>query len=205
MVSRMPRPNAPLLRSAIALAGVLALAGCTTADDAPGATEPPAASGTPAPDETSAPTPEPSEEPLPFEAACAELITLDQMYEFNPNFGEAPGYAPESEAVASVAEAQGTVCGWSNQTSGELIELGVATLPENAYAAMVGQAAVDSNAVPTYGTPPEVEGFFSQSGGIGQAQVFADGYWIVLESVDFLEPGDAEQLVSAVRGNLATR
>jgi hypothetical protein len=205
MVSRMPRPNVPLLRPAIALAAVLALAACTTPDDAPGATEAPAASGTPAPDGTAAPTPEPTEEPLPFEAACADLVTLDQMYEFNPNFGEAPGYVPESDAVASVAEAEGTVCGWSNQTSGELIELGVATLPENAYSAQVGQAAVDSNAVPTYGTPPEVEGFFSQSGGVGQAQVFADGYWIVLESIDFLEPGDAEQLVSAVRGNLAAR
>jgi hypothetical protein len=205
MVSRMPRPNLPLLRPAIALAAVLALAGCTTADGAPGATEEPAASGTPAPDGTAEPTPEPTEEPLPFEAACTDLVTLDQMYAFNPNFGEAPDYAPGSDAVASVAEAQGTVCGWSNQTSGELIELGVATLPEGAYAAQVGRAAVDSNAVPTYGTPPEVEGFFSQSGGVGQAQVFADGYWIVLESVDFLEPGDAEQLVSAVRGNLAAR
>lgn len=205
MVSRMLRPNAPLLRPAIALAAVLALAGCTTADEAPGTTQPPAASGTPAPEGTAEPTPEPTEEPLPFEAACADLLTLEQMYAFNPNFGEAPGYAPESDAVASVAEAQGTVCGWSNQTSGDLVELGVATLPENAYAAQVGRAAVDSNAVPTYGTPPEVEGFFSQSGGVGQAQVFADGYWIVLESVEFLEPGDAEQLLSAVRGNLAAR
>ena len=202
MVSRMPRPNTPLLRPAAALAAVLALAGCTASGDAPDATQPPAASGTPAPAETPQPAPEPTEEPLPFEAACADLITLDQMYEFNPNFGEAPGYEPESDAVAAVAEAQGTACGWSNQTNGDLIELGVATLPENAYAAQVGRAAVDSTAVPTYGTPPEVEGFFSQSGGVGTAQVFTGGYWIVLESREFFEPGDAEQLVSVVRGNL---
>lgn len=201
----MPRPNTPLLRPAVALAAVLALAGCTSPGDAPDSTQPPAASGTPAPTGTAEPTPEPTEEPLPFEVACTDLVTLEQMYAFNPNFGEAPGYAPESDAVTVVGDAQGTVCGWSNQTSGELIELGVATLPENAYAAQVGRAAVDSNAVPTYGTPPEVEGFFSQSGGVGQAQVFADGYWIVLESTAFFEPGDAEQLVSAVRGNLAGR
>ncbi|MEI5582677.1 MULTISPECIES: iron ABC transporter ATP-binding protein [unclassified Agromyces] len=201
----MPRPNAPLLRPALALAVVLALAGCTTPDAGPDATEPPAASGTAAPTDTAAPTPEPTEEPLPFEAACADLITLDQMYEFNPNFGDAPGYEPESDAVSAVAEARGTVCGWSNQTSGDLIELGVATLPDNAYAAQVGRAAVDSTAVPTYGTPPDVEGFFSQSGGLGRAQVFAGGYWIVLESREFFEPGDAEQLVSAVRANLAGR
>jgi hypothetical protein len=201
----MPRPNAPLLRPAVALAAVLALAGCTTTDGGPGATEPPAASGTPAPTETAAPTPEPTEEPLPFEAACTDLITLDQMYEFNPNFGEAPDYEPESDAVASVADAEGTVCGWSNQTNGDLVELGVATLPENAYATQVGRAAVDSTAVPTYGTPPEVEGFFSQSGGLGRAQVFADGHWVVLESREFFEPGDAEQLVAFVLGNLAAR
>lgn len=201
----MPRPNTPLLRPAVALAAVLALAGCTTPGDAPDATQPPAASGTPAPAGTPAPTPEPTEEPLPFDAACSDLLTLEEMYAFNPNFGEAPGYAPESDAVTAVADAEGTACGWSNQTSGELIELGVATLPENAYAAQVGRAAVESNAVPTYGTPPEVEGFFNQSGGVGQAQVFADGYWIVLESPAFFEPGDAEQLVSAVRSNLAGR
>ena len=201
----MPRPNTPLLRPAVALAAVLALAGCTATGDAPDATQQPAASGTPAPAESPQSTPEPTEEPLPFDAACSDLITLEDMYAFNPNFGEAPGYAPESDAVVAVADAQGTACGWSNQTSGELIELGVATLPERAYAAQVGRAAVDSNAVPTYGTPPEVEGFFSQSGGTGQAQVFADGYWIVLESPALFEPGDAEQLVSSVRGHLAGR
>ncbi|MGR2753183.1 iron ABC transporter ATP-binding protein [Agromyces arachidis] len=202
----MPRPNLPLLRSAVAVSAALLLVGCTVSDDASGSTGTPAASGTPAP---TAPqgseAPEPSEEPVPFEASCTDLITLDQLYEFNPNYGEAPGYEPQSAAVAEVAEAQGTVCGWSNQTSGELIELGVATLPEQAYATQVGRAAVDSSAVPTYGTPPEVEGFFSQSDGVGRAQVFADGYWIVLESGAFFEPGDAEQLLSAVRGNLAAR
>ncbi|KZE90113.1 hypothetical protein AVP42_03063 [Agromyces sp. NDB4Y10] len=200
----MPRPNTQLRRSAVALAAVLALAGCTT-PDAPSATETPTSSGTPAPSGSAAPTPAPTEEPLPFEAVCADLITLDQMYEFNPNFGEAPGFEPESDDLVAVADAQGTVCGWSNQTSGDLIGLGVATLPGNAFAAQVGRAAVDSTAVPTYGTPPEVEGFFSQSGGVGRAQVFADGYWIVLESPEFLEPGDAEPLVTAVRGNLAAR
>lgn len=201
----MSRPIVTLLRPAVALAAVLALAGCTGPDDGPSATETPAASGTPAPDGTAAPTPEPSEEPVPFEAACDDLITLDQMYEFNPNFGTAPGYEPDSTTIAAVAEAEGTVCGWSNQTSGELVELGVATLPPNAFSAQVGRAAVDSNAVPTYGTPPEVEGFFTQSAGVGQAQVFTGDHWIVLESVDFLEPGDAEELVSAVRANLAGR
>ncbi len=66
----------------------------------------------------------------------------------------------------------------------------------------MGRAAVDSNAVPTYGTPPAVEGFFRQSGGVGQAQVFSDGYWIVIESPVLFEPGDAQGLVADVLANV---
>ena len=55
-----------------------------------------------------------------------------------------------------------------------------------------------SKPVPTYGTPPEVEGYFAQAGGTGEAQVFPGPYWIVVDSVALFEPGDAQQLVAAV-------
>ena len=61
---------------------------------------------------------------------------------------------------------------------------------------------MSSNAVPTYGTPPDVEGFFLLSGGVGQAQVFTGEYWVVVESESMFEPGDAQQLVASVLENL---
>ena len=58
------------------------------------------------------------------------------------------------------------------------------TLKQNAAATM--------NAVPTYGTPPAVDGFFSQSQDTGTVQVFTEsGYWLVARSTAFFEPGDA--------------
>ncbi|GGI47765.1 hypothetical protein BCL57_002477 [Agromyces flavus] len=203
----MPRPNTPATRLAAvalaALATTAALSGCTPGS-APGATDVPTASATPSPgaSATAVPTPEPTEEPIAFEIACDALLTPDQVYEFNPNFGTAPDYAPSDGAVREVVDAEGTACGWSNQTSGEVIEVGVATLPPTAFDLHVGQAAMSSNPVPTYGTPPDVEGFFLLSGGVGQAQVFTGEQWIVVQSEVLVEPGDAQQLVAAVLANL---
>jgi hypothetical protein len=204
----MPRPN-PLLHRAVAVALTAAstailLAGCTLPGAAPAPSDGPAASGTESPGGSEAPvaTPEPTEEPIPFEIACDALLTADQVYAFNPNFGTAPGYEPEARGVEQVVDAQGTACGWSNQTSGEVVEVGVATLPERAFELQVGQAAMSSNAVPTYGTPPDVEGFFLLSGGVGQAQVFTGDYWVVVESEALFEPGDAQQLVASILANL---
>ena len=57
--------------------------------------------------------------------------------------------------------------------------------------------------VPTYGTPPDVEGFFlTRAGSSGEAQVFHGPYWIVIDSAALFEPGDAQQLVAAVLANL---
>ncbi|WP_353815474.1 iron ABC transporter ATP-binding protein [Agromyces sp. SYSU T00266] len=208
----MPRPNAhrPRLRpvvlaAASATALALALSACTDPAASPAETSaPPAASGTAAATAPAEPTiePEPTEEPIPFEVACEEILTADQVYAFNPNYGTAPDYAPSAATITDVVDASGTACGWSNQTSGEVIEVGVASLPEHAYELQVGDAAMRSNPVPTYGTPPEVEGFFRQSGGVGQAQVFADGYWIVVESPVLFEPGDAQGLVADVIANV---
>jgi hypothetical protein len=144
----------------------------------------------------------PTEEPTPFAIACDELVTNDQMYAFNPNFGADPGYAPKAAGITAVVDESGTACGWLNQTSGDVIEIGVATLPPGALEQHKNEAALGSNVVPTYGTPPDIEGYFRQVAGTGEAQVFRGAYWIVIDSVALFEPGDAQQLVTAVLGNL---
>ncbi len=56
--------------------------------------------------------------------------------------------------------------------------------------------------VPTYGTPPAIEGFFVSTGEVGEAQVFTPKYWVALSSPVFFEPGDAQQLVATVVSHL---
>ncbi|WP_308799722.1 iron ABC transporter ATP-binding protein [Agromyces silvae] len=194
--------RAALIWIALGASTAALLAGC-----APGEAEP-TASPSPTSSATSAPTPEPTEttEPdenaTPFTIDCDALLTLDQLYVFNPNFGVDPSYEPDSATISEVVAQGGTACGYLNQTSGDHLQIAVATPTPAAIESLAGAAASQSTPVPTYGTPPEVEGYFAQSGNEGQVQVFSGPYWVVIESSLLYEPGDAEQLVTDVRGNL---
>lgn len=203
---RLPRLRSTGLALVVA-ASALVLAGC--AEPAPGA-EGPSATATEAPGDPGEPgepgepgaSEAPAEEPTPFQIACEELLTADDLYAYNPNVGTAPEYEPAAAGVLGVAEEEGTTCGLLNQTSGSLIEVGVATPPAGALEARKNDAALGSKPVPTYGTPPEVEGYFTVSGGHGAAQLFSGPYWIVVDSVEFVEPGDAQVLVASILQNL---
>ncbi|MCM3656627.1 DUF3558 family protein [Agromyces mediolanus] len=196
---RSPRAVSALL---VALTATAALAGCASESPAPSgspSSAPTATTGAP----SESPTPTPSETPTPFAADCDTLITPEQIYAFNPNFGLQDGFEPTSADVTATVDAGGTACGWLNQTSGDPIQLGVATPTPSVLESARNQAASSSNAVPTYGTPPAVEGYFRQSGNTGEAQIFTEsGYWVVIESSALFEPGDAQQLVEAVLSNL---
>ena len=202
----MPRPTQPLrTRSAglalLAAASVALLAGCAPEAALPTDTPAPtAAPGSP----TAAPEPTETSEPaIPFEISCEQLVTADQLYAFNPNFGTDPDYEPAAaNVVALVEDDAGTACGYLNQSSGEVIEVAVATPTEASGEARRNNAALSAKPVPTYGTPPDVEGYFVLAGGTGEAQVFHGPYWIVVDSAALFEPGDAQQLIAAVIANL---
>lgn len=203
----MPRPPRPLRTRSVGLAVIVAasvalLSGCTP--ETPEATETAAPTTPPTAAPTAAPEPTESAEPaIPFSVECDALLTPDQLYAFNPNFGAAPDYEPAAASVViAVEEDEGTACGYLNQTSGELIEVAVATPTEQAGETRRNDAALTSKPVPTFGTPPDVEGYFLHAGGAGEAQVFHGPYWVVIDSTALFEPGDAEQLVSAVLANL---
>ncbi|MDJ0349484.1 iron ABC transporter ATP-binding protein [Cryobacterium sp. PH29-G1] len=202
-------------RTSLVLAGgaifALALTGCS-AGDAPesssSATATSGASAEPTDDAaaTSSPTPTPTPEATgaPIAQTCDDLLTLQNVYDFNPNYGTAPKYSPTAGSLAETAETyNGLTCGWSNQTSGELIEVSVVAPNDVLMTRLEQKADVDSQAVPTYGTPPAVDGFFTYAGGSGQAQVFTGTYWITMSSPAFYnEPGAAEGLMSAVLSHL---
>ena len=201
-------------RAGLLLAGgalfALLLAGCSgvgeptptnSAIATSGASADPTTSAEPASSPTPTPTPEATGSPIT--QICGDLLTLQDVYDFNPNYGSAPDYSPTADGLAATAAAHnGLTCGWSNQTSGELIEVSVVAPNDVLMASLKQQADADSQAVPTYGTPPTVDGFFTYSGGSGQAQVFTGTYWITLSTPAFSEPGDAEGLLSVILAHL---
>jgi len=185
----------PLAIAALALA---ALSGCVP-------TPSPTASGTPSASPSDTPSAPPTPSPTasvvstPITIGCNTLITPDDMYAFNPNFGLIDNWTPKSGSAAATAKSeQGIACRWQNQTSGDTIDVSVAHLDAASIESLKNAAVEKSTMVPTYGD----EAYFSTSGGAGTAIVFQGNYWLVATSVAFLEPGDPADLITAALGSL---
>lgn len=180
-------PRRPFLLAAPLL--VLALAGCVdapTVDETPtaGYTPPPSASPTP----TASATPDATSEPVTL--GCEDLVTADQMYEYNINFGLIDGWAPSPGTLAGDAvEAQGIACRWQNQSSGATIDVSVAHLLGARLEEVRASAQSSSTATDGYG----IEGYFAAGGGIAQA--FSGEYWVTVQSTTFFGPEDAAPLM----------
>ena len=135
----------------------------------------------------------------PVTIGCDTLISLQEMYDFNPNFSAKADYSPAAGSLgAEAVQHKGIACAWINQTSGELIEISVASPGETVLTAMKNELVTTSNPVPT----SEVEGYFIVESGVGTAQAFDDPYWIVATSSLFFEPGDVAPLLTAAIANL---
>ena len=187
---------------------LLALVGCSAGSE-PATSESPSATSsagaTDAPTESATPSATPSPTPTPAGTTvtldCDEVLTPDDVYAFNPNYGTAPDYSPEPGSnVATAVEYDGLACAIMNQTSGDIISIGIAAPNEVLRNQMYDAAVAQSQPVPTYGDAPAVEGFFSQAN--GEAQIFTDTYWVTMQSVDFIEPGDSQGLMAAVISHL---
>ncbi len=197
--SRRLRAGLVLVTGTLAIA---ALTGCSpAATPAASGSSTPSASASATPSETPTPTPTPTPAGAAVALSCGELLTLDDVYAFNPNYGTAPGFTATSENAKTAVSYQGIACGLLNQSSGEMVEISVALPNPVLMISLTDQAIAGSNPVPTYGSAP-VSGFFKNKGGAGEAQVFTDKYWVTLSSPVFGEPGDAERLMSAALSHL---
>ncbi|CAM5526148.1 iron ABC transporter ATP-binding protein [Leifsonia shinshuensis] len=200
----MQQHTARTLAALAIAAAAVTLVGCTSAAK-PGTTSSSSAQaggsqGGPA--ATPTPTPTATVPPTPVTLTCDQVLTADQVYAYNPNFSKDPGYAPTAGTLEKqVADWQGVTCAWKNQTSGDVVQIAIAMPPSDKLEGLKNTAITVAQPVPTYGTPPQVEGYF-KPGTAGQVQVFRGKYWVVAESTAFFEPGDAAPVMQSVLGNL---
>jgi len=131
-----------------------------------------------------------------MQVSCDDLISAQDMYDYNSNFSLTDDYSPAagSDAATIVNDYQGVACRWVNDSSGEKIDIAVASLQDYTLTDLKNGLINSSTSVPTY----DVEGYFTTVKKIGQADAFSDPYWISADSDYFLEPGDASPLIADV-------
>lgn len=133
-------------------------------------------------------TPEPVDSGIPVSLTCDQLISAQQMYEFNPNFSLDDSWTPSSTSRAAFAiDYQGIACSWVNDSSGERITVSVVHLRSDSIAASKADRAA-AGAVAPYG-------YFTVDGKVGEADAFSGDFWVMADSKTFFESGDAAQLV----------
>ncbi|GAA4180641.1 iron ABC transporter ATP-binding protein [Gryllotalpicola koreensis] len=199
------------LTTALAAAAVTAtlLAGCAPASSTTKDTSKPGSSSSAAPTDTdtsaASPTPTPTPTPTPVTLQQGQIWTAQQVYDFNPNFSPDPNYKlADGSAAAKLVQLSGVSFGWVNQTSGDTIEVAVAhPSAENVDQFSGAVASSGAQQVPIDGAPAGTVSYFTVADGVGTLQIFTDnGYWVVVDSKTFLEPGDSYQIASDVMGNL---
>lgn len=144
---------------------------------------------------TATATPGPETEAVPF--GCPDILSPQSVYDYNPNVGLLQDFAPEAGTLAGQAVAlEGIACRLVNQTSGATIDVGVVRFTEAAYPAKLSSVAASSSQTGAF------DGFFDMTADGGAAQAFSSPYWITIVSGDFVEAGDAAQLVEAVEAGI---
>jgi hypothetical protein len=176
---------------------LILLAGCVPTPDPSSSTAVPATEE-PGPFVSKTPTPGPSVAPdpaaIPFDIDCGDLVTAQQMYDYNPNFSLVNDFTPDAGTTAAAAiAAKGTACRWINQTSGETIDISAAQLNDKALATAKSNAEASSDSSGAWGS----ESYFGVSGGVGTAEAFSGAYWVTASSAGFLEPADVGSLIDA--------
>ncbi len=206
-----PRPRRALraLAGRVAVAGILAagglmLAGC---QGSPAPATSPSASGrsttSSAPSSTPRPTSTATPAPTPVTLTCDRLLDSDQLTRLVPRLVPAPGFTPQKGSNAARAvDRAGVACGYTNPSTGDTVAVSVARPAASELTALKNRAVTRSHVVPTYGVPPKVMGYFTVEGGEGVAEAFAGDYWVVAASKDFIEPGDAGQVIADALANL---
>jgi hypothetical protein len=184
---------------AITVGVAVGLTGClqstSALPDGTATTPTPSASATAAPTTTSVPTADPGTPK--FTEACDILLTSAQVYAYNPNFVADSAYAAQRGTIpGAIAADSGQTCGWVNETSGDKIEVAVATPLAPALAA-AKSAASSGKPISAAGQ----QGYFAVKDGVGSAQFFIGSLWLDISSVDFATAGDAEAIYPTVVQN----
>ena len=181
----------------------LLLTACSTPSgqttDTPGGHATSTAKASSGPDAETTPTPTAT----PITLTCDQLLTQTQLSAMVPVIVPQSGFSPDQGSAAEQAVSfSGVACGYTNPNTHHTVAVAVARPADPDLTDLKNKAITDSNVVPTYGVPPKVMGYFRVDGSTGVAEAFTGGYWIVAESADYIEPGDAGQVIAAVLSNL---
>ena len=191
----------------ISAVSLLALTGCNSLNPSSSSSSPTSSS---TPDHIAEAIPTPStpapvlDDSNPIYKACSDLISIEALYDFNPNYSYDASQGPSSGSLGEKAKSKdGVFCSYVNLSNGDRIDVAAAQISASSLSDWTKRITESSRPTDAYGNAPETLGFFSRSNNEGVSQAIQGNKWVAISSTTFFEAGDASSLMSQVLHSLA--
>ena len=203
---RTPRSAGSIIVVATFVVGsALALTGCSALDVWNGPAPTATAMSTAAAESSQTPTPQlPSSTPtavpaqfLPVGLGCAQLLPDSFVFEISPNFARQGDYTPDSGSTSGfIAANQGVACRIMSLSGGDHIDVAVASMDAKGMTELSDKFSSTQSRINDFGG--NVQGFFTNAGGVGETNALSSKYWVVVSSPLFTQSQDAVPIVEQV-------
>lgn len=200
------RPHIPnLLGSALTAALALSLTACA---GIPGGATTSSTDTTSVPSSsellTSTATANPIAKTYPVGKTCEDVMSLQALYDFNPNFTyDATLSTSSSTHAAKIVSIEGISCAYLNLSSGSKIFLSIAKLDATGLSILKEQLSTEGAKEDTSVSPPVDVSFFSVTDGVGTQDILTNEYWVSVSSASFISPEDTAHFLKSVLASLS--
>ena len=131
--------------------------------------------------------------------SCDEVISTENLYLFNPNFSYEPDANPKTGSIGEFAKtSNGVFCSYINLSSGDRIEISVQNSSTSETIFLQDELKKGYLATDTYGTGPNILGYFARNKEIGTALIITPMQLISVSSSIFTSPEDPIKLVALI-------
>jgi hypothetical protein len=131
-------------------------------------------------------------------------MSLQALYDFNPNFAYDASQSPASSSQAEkIIAIEGISCTYLNLSSGSQIVLALAKLDEAGIATLEKKLSAEGGEKVTSVSSPIIASFFSVSDGVGTQDILTNEYWISVSSDSFIAPEDTAHFLEPVLASLS--
>lgn len=190
------------------LVGALALSACA-AGPQESASPSPAQASTASQKATNTPQETASASPTAFalkaeptDKTCESVLSLQSLYDFDPNLALTPGGTPAAGSLAqSQSQLGGITCTLTNLSSQQEVLVTLVKLDQASADHQKSEIAA-STGNNSYQVAKDVPGSFQEAGGIGTAQFVSGKYWISLTSASYKIGVEASPLSYVIWNNL---
>jgi hypothetical protein len=135
---------------------------------------------------------------------CEDAMSLQALYDFNPNFAYDASLSPSSSSQAEkIVSIEGITCTYLNLSSGSQIVLSLAKLDEAGIATLEKKLSAEGGEKATSVSSPIIASFFSVSDGVGTQDILTNEYWISVSSDSFIAPEDTAHFLEPVLASLS--